>query len=114
VIRELEESFFRHRDVVAVEIYKGDVILALDDLSKCLDAIYTPRWRWTHPDHEWTEDEDQEAVAKAKTAEKEVRDKVRRVAVAQRAFPPRGKASELYIPVDRGKLTKPCWVRTSF
>lgn len=83
VIRELKESFFRHHDVEAVEEHKGDLILALDDLSECLDAIYTPQWHWTHPNHEWTEDEEKEAVAKAKKAEEEVRDKVRRVALAK-------------------------------
>jgi hypothetical protein len=82
VIRELKESFFRHHDVEAVEEYKGDLILALDGLSECLDAIYTPQWHWTHPDHEWTEDEEKAGVVKAKKAEEEVRDKVRRVAVA--------------------------------
>ncbi len=82
VIRELKESFFRNRDVMPIEENKGDLILALDDLSECLDAIYTPHWHWIHPDHEWTEDEEKEAFANAKKSEDEVRDKVRRVAVA--------------------------------
>ncbi|MGL3819970.1 hypothetical protein [Sphingopyxis sp. R3-92] len=82
VIRELKEIFFRNHDAEPVEEYKGDLILALDDLSECLDAIYTPQWHWTHPDHDWSEDEEKKAVEKAKKAEKEVRDKVRRVAVA--------------------------------
>lgn len=82
VIGELKERFFRNHDVMPIEDYKGDLILALDDLAECLDAIFTPQWHWTHPDHEWTEDQEKEAVANAKKAEEEVRDKVRRVGVA--------------------------------